>query len=245
MKRLFAALLLAPLLLAFASDADAARRWFVQTSDNKIVSFTDDDNAPTPAGTTAVADSVIRLADPPGATGDIVPLGTWDGTTYAPPSGGGFLPPPYDSTTDSGQVKDAAHNMMDVFEAALALIETNYYVWPHSNVEKATDGIHWMMVACARVALNSTRTHANRLKWLDEAASWPTGLSGDPLQYVDAMDDNFTAPTPKWSWVNDATDPPGRHALSGSADAFAPPANVEDAPSTAELISREWINDIP
>ena len=94
-------LLIVVLVLAFASPVDAARRWFVQTSDNKIISFTDDDNAPTPAGTIAVADAVIRTEDPPGATGDITPLGTWDGSTYTAPSGGGIVVP-YDPTTDSG-----------------------------------------------------------------------------------------------------------------------------------------------
>ena len=58
-------LLIAVLLLAFVSSVEAARRWFVQTSDNKIISFTEDDNAPTPAGTIAVADAVIRTEDLP------------------------------------------------------------------------------------------------------------------------------------------------------------------------------------
>ena len=121
-------LLIVALLLAFVSHSEAARRWFVQTSDNKIVSFTDDDNAPTPAGTTAVADAVIRTADPPGATGDITPLGTWDGTTYTPPSGGGIVVP-YDSTTDSGAVKSSCENMLDVFDVALAFIRDNPLAW--------------------------------------------------------------------------------------------------------------------
>ena len=86
-------LLLAVLLLALVAPVEAARRWFVQTSDNKIISFTDDDNAPTPDGTIAVADAVIRTEDPPGATGDITPLGTWDGMTYTAPSGGGINAP--------------------------------------------------------------------------------------------------------------------------------------------------------
>ena len=96
-------LLLAALLMTLVAPVEAARRWFVQTSDGKIVSFTDDDNAPTPAGTTAVTDATIRAADPPGATGDITPLGTWNAAaaTYTAPSGGGIVVP-YDPTTDTG-----------------------------------------------------------------------------------------------------------------------------------------------
>ena len=67
-------LLIVVLVLAFASPVEAARRWFVQTSDNKIVSFTDDDNAPTPAGTIAVADAVIRTEDPPARPATLLPL---------------------------------------------------------------------------------------------------------------------------------------------------------------------------
>ena len=160
-------LLIVVLVLAFASPVEAARRWFVQTSDNKIVSFTDDDNAPTPAGTIAVADAVIRTEDPPGATGDITPLGTWDGSTYTAPSGGGIVVP-YDPTTNREQVQDAAHAMMDVFEIALAFIEENHHVWSVARDVRlrAIDGIHWMM--STRPGWRSTvpARHARRQKFL-------------------------------------------------------------------------------
>ena len=149
-------LLIVALLLAFASNVEAARRWFVQTSDNKIISFTDDDNAPTPAGTIAVADAVIRTEDPPGATGEITPLGTWDGMTYTPPSGGGIVEH-FDPTTDSGAVKSSCDAMLDVFDAALAFIQENRAVWPDAARSIAIDGIHWQIINSARVALNSTQ----------------------------------------------------------------------------------------
>ena len=179
-------LLIVVLVLAFASPVEAARRWFVQTSDNKIVSFTDDDNAPTPAGTIAVADAVIRTEDPPGATGDITPLGTWDGSTYTAPSGGGIVVP-YDPTTDSGMVKDSCDAMMDVFDVALAFIRDNQLVWPAPARAIAVDGIHWQIVNSARVALNSTRTAARRQKFCEESASWPDMTNGNVVDYVDAI----------------------------------------------------------
>ena len=67
MKRLLVILILAALTLA---PAFAERRWLVQTSDGKIIGVTDDDNveAPDAAFATLVAETVIRMADPPGAT---------------------------------------------------------------------------------------------------------------------------------------------------------------------------------
>ena len=236
-------LLIVSLLLAFASPVEAARRWFVQTSDNKIVSFTDDDNAPTPAGTIAVADAVIRTEDPPGATGDITPLGTWDGMTYTAPSGGGIVVP-YDPTTDSGQVKAAAHAMMDVFDQALGLIRDNRHVWPNANVVNAREGIYWMSVNAARIALG-TRTVARRVKFCEEVASWPDGVNGDVRQYVDAMG-TLSLPTKDWSWVEPENDPYTRVAVSGSAMLFGAATNVAPtAPSSEKLIGRDWINEIP
>ena len=241
-------LLLAVLCLTFASLADAqSRRWFVQTSDDKIISFTDDDGAPTPTGTTAVADSVIRAADPPGATGEITPLGTWDGTTYTAPSGGGINPPAYDPATDSGQVKDAANDMMDVFDAALAFIQENRAVWRPAAVAKAVTGIHWQIVNSARIALNSTRTHARRQKFLEESASWPTGTNGNATDYVDVFNgnDGIGTPTKDFSWVNPEMDPFTRVTVAMAATAFQSATNVENAPPTADLLGRAWINDIP
>ena len=236
---------------AFPSDAQVPdRRWIVQTSDGKLIGFTDDQDVEPPdaAFATFVIESVIRLSDPPGATGDILPLGTWDAatSTYTPPSGGGLTPAPYDPTTDSGEVKDAAHQMMDVFENALAYIEANRHVWTQDTGDRAIDGIHWMMVNSARVALNSTRTHANRQKFLEEAASWPTGVNGEARQYVDAFAANDGInPSKDWSWVDVDNAALPRLAVSSSGDGFDGATNVEDAPTSETLVGRAWIPDIP
>ena len=183
-------------LLAFALPGEAQvpnRRWIVQTSDGKILGLTDDQDVdpPDPAFATFVLESVIRMADPPGATGDITPLGTWVVTggvgVYTAPSGGGIIPPPYDPTSDSGMVKDAANDMMDVFDAAIAFIRENRAVWRPAAVAKAVTGIHWQIVNSARLALNSTRTHARRQKFLEESASWPAETNGNVVDYVDVF----------------------------------------------------------
>ena len=129
MKRLFAALLLVVLACA---PAFAERRWLVQTSDGKILGATDDTEvaAPDPSFATLIAESVIRAADPPGADGVIQAGGTWDGTTYTPPPN---LIPVIDPTTDAGMVQEAAHAMMDVFDAAISLIRENPQAWPALN----------------------------------------------------------------------------------------------------------------
>ena len=239
-------LLIVALLLAFASPVEAARRWFVQTSDNKIISFTDDDNAPTPAGTIAVADAVIRTEDPPGATGEITPLGTWDGSTYTAPSGGGIVEH-FDPTTDSGAVKSSCDAMLDVFDIALAFIRDNQLVWPAAARAIAIDGIRWQIINSARVALNSTRTHARRQKFCEESASWPDGANGHVGGYLDAIvaEDSLTTPTKDWSWVKPEDDPYVRVAVVSAATQFGSATNVENEPSSENLIGRTWVDDIP
>ena len=128
----------------------------------------------------------------PAQPGTSCPLGTWDGTVYTAPSGGGIVVQ-IDPTTDQGSVQEAAHDMMDVFDVALEFILENRLAWPNQSIEKTTEAIYWMQVNAARVALNATRTAANRVKFLEEAASWPAGLNGVVQQLVDyyAADDGI------------------------------------------------------
>ena len=246
MKTLAAVLILAAVAASsFPSAAQVDdRRWIVQTSDGKIIGFTDDGGALAPTGATFVLDSVIRAADPPGATGEILPLGTWDAdtSTYTAPSGGGIVVH-IDPTTDTGGVQEACADMLDVFDAALDYIYENRSAWTDDARTKAVDGIHWQIVNSARVALNSTRTHARRQKFCEESASWPNGVNGEARQYVDAMGGNTPVNTKDWSWVNPTTD--ARTDVSGAATIFGTATNVENAPSSAKLIGRGWIADIP
>ena len=52
-----------------------ARRWLVNTSNNRLVGVIDDDDAPVPAGRSGVAQSVIRATGVP--RDDIKTGGTW------------------------------------------------------------------------------------------------------------------------------------------------------------------------
>ena len=249
MRRLLS-LIAVLVLLAYAVPSEAQvndRRWLVQTSDGKLLGFTDDQDVDPPdaAFATFVLESVIRGADPPGATGDILPLGTWDGTVYTAPSGGGIVVP-IDPTTDQGSVQEAAHDMMDVFDVALEFILENRLAWPDTHIEKTTEAIYWMQVNAARVALNATRTAANRVKFLEEAASWPVGLNGAVEQLADYLNDGISLPTKDWSWVDPEADPPSRITLSMTWEiGFMSATNVETQPTSADLIGRGWIANVP
>ena len=120
-----------------------------------------------PPGHTAVLATTIEAA----YDDKILLYGTWDGTTYTPPAG---YVAPFDPGTDQGAVKQAAHDTLDVFDAAIGLMLGNPQAWPAANVQNALSGIYWQSVAMARVCLNSTRTAARRQKFCEECASWPT-----------------------------------------------------------------------
>ena len=231
--------------VSFATDADAARRWFVDDVSGVIVAFADDDGAHTPDGSTPVLDATIRMADPPGPDGPIYQGGTWDGATYSytPPAGATLR---IDPSTARGAAQEACDDMLDVFDIALAFIDANRFAWLPDVIAKAEDGMHWQIVNSARVALNSTRTHARRQKFCEESASWPDGTNGDVLQYVDAMGETGIATLTKdWSWVDPEADPFTRHDAADAAQGFNNATNVEDAPGSAKLIGRGWIRDIP
>ena len=249
MRKLLLTLVALAVACALANPAAAqaeGRRWLIQTSDNRIIGLTDD---PTllqphdPIGTIFVPESVIRMADPPGATGDILSQGTWDGTTYTAPSGGGIVVP-IDPTTAVGGVQAACDDMLDTFEVAFDYIQDNRIAWQNEARKKAVTGIHYQLVNAARVALNSTRTHARRQKFCEESASGPTGLSGDVVLFVDAMGSTgVNLPTKDWSWVNPTTD--ARNDVADAAQGFNNATDVENAPGSDKLIGRSWIQAIP
>ena len=249
MSRLAALLAAALLAVSFAAEAQVDdRRWLVQTSDGKLLGFTDDQDVDPPdaAFATFVLESVIRAADPPGATGDILPLGTWDGTTYTAPSGGGIVEH-IDPTSAIGGVQEACKDMLDVFDVALAYIWDNRFAWTEDARTKAEEGIYWQRINSARVALNPTRTHARRQKFCEESASWPDATNGNVREYVDvwAATGSLTLPTKDFSWVNPEGDPYVRHPVGTATTQFQSATNVENAPSSAKLIGRDWLNDIP
>ena len=238
MKRLLATLALC--LFLYGGLAYAVPRYLVEDSSDVIKAYTEDDSLIAPPGHTAVNASVIEAA----YTGTIYQGGTWDGTTYTPPTG---IVVPIDSTTDIGGVQVACANMLDVFDNALAFIHENRFAWQDKIIDNAIEGIHWQVINSARVALNSTRTHARRQKFCEESASWPDATNGNVRQYVDAFGGNtpIATPTKDWSWVDPEADPYTRHIVSGSLTGFSMATNVENAPGSAKLVGRSWLNEIP
>ena len=220
------------------------RVYGVQDADNKLSGWMSEDETETaPTGETAVLESVIRAADPPGADGRIQSGGHWDGTTYTPPVGDEFFLP-FDPTTDAGTVKVAAHAMMDTFDDALDFLERNANLWPAENITHAKEGIHWQWINTARCCLNSTRTPANRIKICEESASFPSDVSS-PSEYVDGMGNPTSLPTKDWSWVDVGEDPVVRVIIMTAGQTFNNATNVEGAPTSLKRIGRAWIDDIP
>ena len=135
-------------------------------------------------------------------TGIIYQLGNWDGTTYTPPTD---IITPFDPTAAGGDVQEAAHKAEDVFDNALELIDDNENAWTDDQKTKGREGIYWQRVNMARVCLNATRPAAERIKWCEECASWPTDTNGNVREYVDAFGAGIALATKDFSWVGPAS----------------------------------------
>ena len=84
------------------------RVYGVQDDDQKVSGWmSEDDTVSPPTGETAVLESTIRAADPPGAEGRIQSGGKWDGSSYTAPVGDEFYQP-YDTSTELGELQAAA-----------------------------------------------------------------------------------------------------------------------------------------
>ena len=142
-------------LLAYAFPSDSQvpdRRWIVQTSDGKLIGFTDDQDVDPPdaAFATFVLESVIRAADPPGATGEILPLGTWDGTDYTAPSGGGIVVH-IDPTSAIGGVQEACIEHAGRFRcsACPSFMTTGSHGQDDVSAQRPVEGIYWQIINTA------------------------------------------------------------------------------------------------
>ena len=174
--------------------------WFRDTSDNKLVASADSDHTP-PTGHDFILKSTIEAA----YTGEIWQLGTWDGTTYAPPAD---ILVSFDPLTGAGPVKKAAHDMMDVFDEALAYIVDNRLTWTDDQVTKAIEGIHWQAVNTARdMSLTPlARRHGGRNSARNQRLG-RTMVNGNALgsTWMPVRDNPATVnpwPGKDWSWVN-------------------------------------------
>ena len=214
-----------------------AEGFWRQTSDNKLTAAAYSEMPP-PTGHDFVPKSTIEAS----YSGEIWQDGTWDGTEYKAPTN---IIVPYDGSTNAGEVQLAAEAMLDALEGGADYIRDNRIVWPQHYVGWALTGIHWQIVNAARIALNPVRTVDFRVKFLEEAASWPTMVNGDPATYVDSFATLTEAPGDKFSWANPNTDPATRVGTSNAYTTFDTSVNVEAAPVTAKLLRRAWLDDVP
>ena len=197
------------LVLAFALPADAERRYFVQTSDSKIVGLTDDDGAELLPGTTAVLESTIRAATPPGADGDIIILGKWDGVNYTAPSGDGILQP-LDLTTDVGMLKEAAYLAHDQLIAWREALEAVSLYYPAEDVAVGHDYLTFGHRGVRGVMLSTFWSVAERVKFAEEMATGAADVT-TPAEFFELIEqaredsddgEGILAPTQRCVWVN-------------------------------------------
>ena len=164
-----------------------ARRWFVQTSDDKIVGVTDNDDAEAIDGTTAVTDATIRAADPPGADGRIQAGGTWDGTTYTAPVDAGVLVP-YDTDTESGALKTASatlHAQLVAWSDALGEVAS---FWPQDAVHLGHNLLAFGHRGTRGVVLSTEWTHAQKLTFLGQMALGASDVT-TPGEYFELIEE--------------------------------------------------------
>ena len=216
-----------------------ARRWFVQDADNKLDSMSDDDTVDAPADTTAVLNSTIRAADPPGANGRIQSGGIWDGTSYTAPTGGGILPT---DATPLGELKVAAalavSGLLDWKERTDAVA----YLYPAEDEGKVHDWEAWLLVGLAKVMLAGW-TVAERVKFAENTATGTTGISTATEFYSEAVAAGVVTPTSPTVWANPNT---GLSVALGQASNTVTLIKDDWAatPSYADLIDGSWIDDI-
>ena len=155
-----------------------ARRWFVDNS-GVIQGFTDNDAVAVPAAHAAVQDAVIRLVDPPGATGRIRQGGTWDGASYAPPSGGGILVA-YDPTTELGRKQIAASALHTFLHEVSATIHAVRHEKPQVDVANVEQFIAMAHHANYVVAHMATVT-------IDLFEAWAAAMMLHPMGITNAQ----------------------------------------------------------
>ena len=144
------------------------RVYGVQDADDKLSGWMSEDETETaPTGETAVLESVIRAADPPGADGRIQSGGHWDGTAYTPPVGDEFFLP-FDGSTDTGLIQIAALALHESFHDASAGVHSVRHEKPQVDVARAEQFIamgHWANYVVAHMAIDGDITVAQFEAW--------------------------------------------------------------------------------
>ena len=134
--------------------------------------MSEDDTDAAPTGETAVLESTIRAADPPGTDGRIQSGGKWDGVNYTAPTGDEFYQP-YDTSTDVGMLKNAAQLVHDQLKVWREHLDSEAY--PHEDVVVVRDFLTYAHRGIRGVMLSTNWTVAQRVKFAEEMASGDGG----------------------------------------------------------------------
>ena len=188
------------------------RVYGVQDDDDKLSGWmSEDDTDEAPTGETAVKESIIRAADPPGADGRIQSGGKWDGAHYTAPVGDEFYQP-YDTSTDVGMLQSAAflaHTQLLAWRVALDSVAPFY---PAEDVAVGRDFLTFAHRGVRGVMLSTYWTVAERVKFAEEMASGALDVTS-PAQFFELIEEareedpdadppsGIAAPTQRVVWV--------------------------------------------
>ena len=153
------------------------RVYGVQDDDQKVSGWmSEDDTVSPPTGETAVLESTIRAADPPGAEGRIQSGGKWDGTSYTAPVGDEFYQP-YDTSTELGELQAAAVLAHDALVDWEGQADSIGHLKPTALRATVHDFLVWAHPGLAKVCLSTHWTLADRIKVCEETVSGPADVT--------------------------------------------------------------------
>ena len=215
-----------------------ALRYLVDDTSDILKAATNNDNLVAPPGNTAVAATVIAAA----YDGVIYLGGTWDGTTYTPPAG---QPTEYNSSTDIGSVQVATLKQIAVLEDLRAGVDRISFHFSDAVLSRAHDWIIYVSLGGIRHALTDTESFADRVKFQEQIASLPLNSDGNLLGFMTQVVATLKVPnnsTASWAQHDDLTAnlELGDDSTIGLEDL----TTLADEPSSADLVSKEWLDDI-
>ena len=222
------------------------RVYGVQDDDQKVSGWmSEDDTVSPPTGETAVLESTIRAADPPGAEGRIQSGGKWDGTSYTAPVGDEFYQP-YDTSTELGELQAAAVLAHDALVDWEGQADSIGHLKPTALRATVHDFLVWAHPGLAKVCLSTHWTLAQRIKVCEETVSGPADVT-DIYDFYDVADavQATAVPTSPVLFAN-----PGSLARIplGTCVSETAETDITDnwaaTPDADKLFNARWVDDI-
>ena len=208
-------------------------RYYVNTTTDLIVGSPTSptlDDPPTGAELRVIPDSLGALQG-----------GTWDGTTYTAPTG---QPVVYDTSTELGELQQAAHDVHDALLAWHAQVDSYASYFDSGHIDKAHDWLAWAHFGVYRVVKSTHWTIAQRLVFCQQmplGAFDITTVVGF-LTTSGATDED--APTSAVIWVDPDT---GLRVTVAVAIATSTTAGMNweaGALTATDLANGAWIKDL-